>query len=340
MNERRNWKKNKVVRNYIETDNAIKGIKMAFLEYITEARGSGYDDEHATAHLWNHVINAKNAKTLIGHKNSDQIKNEIEKARENPNHPLNVQNAPHAGHTGGKINHDAYYAELQHAASTVHSLANHPSFKNAVKLKLEAKVAGSSRAKVSPLWQKNGAKNATSKADIVIGSRESGEHHPISLKKGDSQLMSAQPEEFVATYDHATNEHMRTNPSFTQAHKNKIMNAIREVGKHMQKMKGKKPAAQGKLREEAQEVVTAIHKAHPGLLKHVHFEAATGHGKFGYGEEGTARHLVTSMPDGAYIHDTLTGHEPIIAGVPRIALPKGEGRPGNAKIDYKAMRAK
>ena len=65
MNERRNWKKNKVVRNYIETDNAIKGIKMAFLEYITEARGSGYDDEHATAHLWNHVINAKNAKTLI-----------------------------------------------------------------------------------------------------------------------------------------------------------------------------------------------------------------------------------------------------------------------------------
>jgi hypothetical protein len=46
------------------------------------------------------------------------------------------------------------------------------------------------------------------------------------------------------------------------------------------------------------------------------------------------------MPDGAHVHDTLTGHEPIIAGVPRIALPKGEDRPGNAKIDYKAMRAK
>lgn len=313
---------------------------MAFIEYLNEARGSGYDDEHATAHLWNSITSHKNAKKLLGHKNADAIKNEIEKAREDENHPLHHSNAPQKGFTGGNVNHDAYYSELMHAANTVHAIANHPSFENAVKRKLKASVAGAARGKVSPLWIQNGAKNATSKADIVIGSKEEGEHHTISLKKGDSQLMSAQPEEFVATYDHATNEHMKTNPKFTEQHKKKIMGAIREVAKHMQKMNGKTPAKQTVLKNEAQEVVDAIHSAHPGLLKHVHFEAATGHGKFGYEGEGTARHLVTSTPDGAHVHDTITGHEPIIAGVPRIALPKGSGRPGNAKIDYKAIKVK
>jgi hypothetical protein len=152
--------------------------------------------------------------------------------------------------------------------------------------------------------------------------------------------MSAEPEEMLATYDHATNEHMKTNKKFTQEHKEHVMGAIRAVAEHLHAMKNKPKAKQIGMLRETQAVMDAIHEAHPGLLKHIHHEAATGHGKFGYGQRGTARHIVTMNERGSHVHDTLTGHEPILAGKVRMSLPKYEGRPGNAKVEYQTIKVK
>lgn len=312
--------------------------------FITEASSkSGYNDEHATAHLWNHITSSPDASKFLRHENPDLIRIEIEKAKDEPEHPLNVKNAPKEGFHKGVRNEDAYYNELHHAADAVHALANHPSFKEAVRKRMRASVAGHERVKLSDLWKNNGASEASStavgKADIVIGDR-SGEHHAVSLKKGNAQLMSAEPQEFISTYDHATNEHMRVNPEFTQRHKNEVMHAIRELGKHLRAMAGKKRAVQEKMAKEGDTLLKAIHTAHPGLEKHVHFESATGHGKFGYNAPGTARYLVTSKASGSHVHDTLTNNEPIIANTPRVSLPKTEGRPAVVRTDYKAISTK
>lgn len=311
---------------------------------ITEAASkSGYNDEHATAHLWNHITSSPDASKFLRHENPDLIRIEIEKAKDEPAHPLNAKNAPKAGFHKGVRNDDAYYNELHHAADVVHALANHPSFKDAVRKRMKASVAGSERVKLSDLWKKNGANEssatAVGKADVIIGDR-SGEHHAVSLKKGNAQLMSAEPKEFISTYDHATDEHMKVNPEFTSEHKNQVMHAVRELARHLNSIAGKKRSTQEKMAREGDELLQAMHKMHPGLAKHVHFEAATGHGKFGYSAPGTARYLVTSKPSGSHVHDTLTNQEPIIASVPRISLPKNEGRPAVVRADYRAISTK
>lgn len=308
----------------------------SFIQFlITEAKGSGYDDEHATANLWNHAT--ENPDTV---KSPDHLKAEIEKARKNKKHPLNFHNQTE-GFTGGKKPHheEAYYEELHRAAHTVHGLANHPELKKAFKAKAKASVAGATKGKLSSTWTKNGGSNATSKADIVISGK--GHHHPISLKKGDSQLMSAQGSEFKATYDHATDQHMKANKKFTAAHKKAVMAGIDKVNNHLSKMAGASPDQQRQHRDSAQKILDKIHSDHPGLLSHVHHEASTGEGKFGgKGSVGSARFLVTSTHNGAHIHDVETNKDPIVASHPRVALPKGEGRPGNVKIDYKTVKAK
>lgn len=306
---------------------------LTFLNFLLEAKGSGYDDEHATANLWNHAT--ENPGTA---KSPEHLKAEIEKARKDKKHPLNFHNQSE-GFTGGKKpeHEEAYYNELHHAAHTVHALSNHPSLKAAFKNKAKASVAGATKGKLTDKWKKSGATNSTSKADIVISNKN--HHHPISLKKGDSQLMSAQGSEFAATYDHATDEHMKVNKKFTAAHKKKVMDGISQVNEHLSAMSGAAPEQQRKHRDAAQKIIDGIHSQHPDLLSHVHHEAATGEGKFGgKGSAGSARVLVTSTPNGAHVHDVETKKDPIIAGHPRVALPKGSGRPGNVKVDYRTVK--
>ena len=311
---------------------------------LAEASRSGYSDEHALAGLWNHAVNHKDSAKLLS--NPDHLHTEIEKAKKDKNHPLNFANAQH-GFTGGKKpeHTDAYYKELHHAADAVHGLANHPSFKQAVKQKYKARVTGAEAGKLSDTWKKSGAKNTTSKADVVFQhpSNPEGKNIPVSLKKGDSQLMSAEANELHATYSHAVAEHAKVNQKFTPQHQKKVMDRIKKVADNLNAMKNTNDKdEQRRLRDEAQDHINAIHKEHPGLLSHVAHEAATGHGKFGHGQTGTARVLVTTVAGKPpHVHDTETQHHPIEIGVPRVALPKGktasgQSRPGNVKLDYKA----
>jgi len=313
-------------------------LMLSFTGFLTEATKSGYSDEHALANVWNHAVNHPDAKKLLS--SHENLKAEIEKAKTDPTHRLNFANQT-AGFTGGvkKPEHEAaYYRELHHAAHAIHGFAQHPAFKEAIKNKDEAKVSGGESGEVSPTWKKHGARNGTSKADVQIGKIG------LSLKKGDAQLMSAESNELRATYDHATTQHMKSNPNFTAEHKQQVMDKIHQIGKHMEAMKGADRATQKQHQAHAQKLADEIHNDHPGLMDHVAHEAATGQGKFGgEGKTGTADVLVTTHEGAApHIHDVKTNNSPIhVKPRLRIGLPKGRDkktglgtRGGNAKLDY------
>lgn len=297
-------------------------------QLIMEAKGSGYDDEHATVNMWNHAVHNPHLLQSKAHLHA-----EVEHARKDRNHPLNFHNQ-NDGFTGGKQPHheEAYYNELKHASNTVHDIASHPAFKDTVKNKHHASVQGATRASVSSTWTKHNAKNATSKADIAIGA------HTVSLKKGDSQLMSAGGEETKAVYDHAMRG-MVTHNHASEADHVDVMSKMDQLHKHLSAMKDTQDDDEKrKHRDAGQAIVNDIHARHPKLSRYVNYEAATGHGKFGTHQTGTARFLVTSTNHGStHIHDTAEDDigKASELPTPRVALPKGSGRPGNVKLDYR-----
>lgn len=308
----------------------MKSFKIFFQEekeiLLSEASKGGFSDEHALAKVWNHISG----------KNKNAIE-EVKKAETDEKHPLHFNNQSNEGFTGGKKeNHhrEAYYAELHHAAKAVESMKKHPVFKKAHASGHKAEVKGAARGKLSNTWTKNGAKNATSKEDIRIGS------HRISLKKGDSQLMSAEGAETRAIYEHATQEAVNHGHT-TQNEADDVRKKINKVAEHMEAMKHEvNREKKEKHKNDAQRHIAEIHSKHPHLTHHVAYEAATGHGKFGgHNSEGSARFLVTTTRTGeVHIHDTKTNNEPITYGTPRVALPKSSKpgkRPGNLKLDYR-----
>lgn len=300
---------------------------------LGRAGKSTYNDEYALKTVWNHFV--KTPKKLT---NKKSMLDEIGKARTDSSHPLHFDNQNDEGFSGKKrteAHRDSYYEELERATHAAHGLATHPEFKKVVSAKSKMTVSGAARGKLSNIWTRNGAKNATSKADVTIG--EGKVARTLSLKKGrNSQLMSAEPNEMMATYDHATDEHIKAGSGFTTEHKKEVMKQIAQVHKHLSSMSGADRPTQEKLRDRAQSIINGIHKKHPNLIRHVADEAAQGHGKFGRDGVGTARFIVSTTDNGSHVHDTVTGHHPIQSSpVPRVALPKGQdNRPGNLKLDY------
>lgn len=302
-------------------------------DLIVEAgKASGYSDEHAFVHTWNHMV-----KKGIAH-DKEAMHKEIDDAQKDENHPLNHQNISSEGFKGGdkkNSSKESYTKEMHHAADTIHTVATHPDFKGAVENKHEATVAGASHGKVSDSWGSHGAKNATSKADIKIGTE-----HKLSYKKsGGSQLMSAEPAETKATYHHVASE-MKKEGKITNEQESSMKEHANKVSEHLAAMKTAKTTAEKvSHKEAAQKHIDAIHSEHPEVNNYAHHEAASGNHKFGKGGEGAATHILSS-----YNHKTGSAglhhvneykHGTMKTSHPRVALPKGDGRPGNVKIDIK-----
>lgn len=297
---------------------------------LTEAgKASGYSDEHAFVNTWNHAVNHGIAQ------DKDKMHDEIEAAKKDKNHPLNFHKVSAEGFKGkdkSKSTPEQYYNELHHAAKTIHTVANHPDFKGAVEHKHQASVAGASRGSVSDSWKSHGATNSTSKADIKIGTE-----HALSYKKsGGSQLMSAEPAETKATYHHAING-MRAEGKLTDEQRDKLHDHVEKASAALAKMK-EAGADKTALKNEAQHHIDAVHAEHPELINYVHHEAASGHHKFG-GGEGSATHILSSYnekTDSAGLHHVNEyKHGTMKTAHPRAALPKGDGRYGNLKIDIR-----
>lgn len=309
-------------------------------EFITESKKESYNDEHAHMHIWNHMIN----KGISGDR--DAMHAEFEKAKKDKKHPLHFDNIPSDGFKGKTKSEgarDSYHAEMKTAIDTVHALASHPLLSQAVKEKHQAKVLGAESGKVSDTWSGHGAKNGTSKADLSIYNPKDEKHEGIqlSMKKGaGSQLMSAGPEENKAVHDYAARQMLNTHPAYEKMSKKEkdehhafIMDKMSKVHDAMNKMKGADKDEQGKLKNVAQKHLDDVHTKYPELNNFVRREATTGEGKFGKGSPYAASFLVKSG----------TGKSgPIIKHVddvdysgpkPRAALPKGDGRSGNIKVD-------
>ena len=317
---------------------------LTFNEHILlseSAAKSGYSDEHAFAHTWNHMVSHG-----LTH-DKEAMHSELKKAKTDTKHPLHANNIPSAGFKGGKKSPEAisdYHRELSDAVHTVHAIAKHPDFKQAVKEKHQAKVMGASRGEISDTWKKHGAtKGAVSKSDVSIhkpGSHE-GSGLKLSMKKGGgSQLMSAGPEENKAVHEHATKDMLNSHPDYakkSEKEKNAIhasvMKKMDVVTHHLNAMKNASPQEQQEHKNKAQAALDAVHNEHPHLNTFVRKEATTGHGKFGVNSPHAASYLVKSASGGksASVHHV----NEIDHSGPRLraSLPKGSGRSGNIKAD-------
>jgi len=313
-------------------------------DYIVEAKsGTSYSDEHAHARIWNHMTGLG-----IAHDKA-KMQKEFAKAKTDKTHPLHFSKAPDEGFVGGKKTNaakESYHQEHENAIHTVHALANHPDFKEAIKKKHKAVVMGNQKGEVSDTWKKYGAtKGGTSKSDVAIKDPNDEHHHGLKLsmkKGGGSQLMSGGPEENAAVHHHAAHEMLSKHPSYkdlpekrkTKIHQ-EIMNHIHHVSSQLNAMKNASKEKQTQHREIAQHHLDTIHNQHPALNHYVRKEAATGRGKFGEGSAHAASYLVKSASHGGDAEVKHVDKHDWSGPKPRAALPKGEGRSGNVKSDEK-----
>lgn len=301
-----------------------------------------FNDEHAFSHVWNHFVRDGNYRPGMS---KEEMMQSLNRSMNDKRNPLHFDNVSEEGFSGGKktaAHKSAYNQEMQNAVGSIHAMVNHESFGDAVAKRLSARVTGTEKGNLSDIWNKNGAKNATSKADVIIGGKPGErDYYPVSLKKGDSQLMSAGPEETTSTYEHAINEYTKSG-NVSEDQKKSIMDRVRKLHDLSNSFRTTPKEKHKDLVKQGQSILDDIHKEHPDLIHHVAYEASTGHGKFGQNQSGSARYLVTQLSDGAHIHDTETNREPIkVKGAaPRFASPKEAGRTGNVKLDYTASRLK
>ena len=311
-------------------------------QFIAEAKsGVTYNDEHAHARVWNHMVSKG-----IAHDKPTMSK-ELEKSKSDTKHPLHFNNAGDEGFTGGKKTKeakDSYHAEHETAMHTIHALATHPHFKKAVSEKHQAKVMGGEKGTVSDTWKKYGAtKGATSKSDVSIhdSKKSGGAGLRLSMKKGGgSQLMSGGPEENASVHHHAASEMLNKHANYKglpDKKKNEIhagiMKDMNNVAKHLNAMK---TAPREKLehhRIQGQTHMDAAHNRHPELNHYVRKEATTGAGKFGEGSHHAAAYLVKSASGDNEAKVTHVDKHDYEGSRPRVSLPKGTGRSGNVKSD-------
>lgn len=269
-----------------------------FNQYCTFCEGD-YNDEHALRKTWNHfVTHKKHGSEVKKHIESgdhaaalDHMKNEVEKAKSDPKHPLSFNKAKR-GFKGGKTSSDkdSYHKELDTAVHGVHTLATQERrTANAAKKGLPMQNTGTGKSSVTKEWGKSGAKNTTPKRDVEIHDPKNKKHGiGISLKKaGGSQLMSGGPEETHATIKHASKQlgkEMRKSGKSKEEveSKTKDIHARSErASKAIKAMERGSSERKSALKQVAQRHYDRMHDAHPGLAKHIGSEASSGSGKFG-----------------------------------------------------------
>lgn len=302
-----------------------------FEEFLIES-GAKYNDEHAHAHVWNHMTSKG-----IAH-DKKAMHSELEKAKHDTSHPLHTSNLK-TGWVGKskEKDHDHARGELNTAHHTVHNMMQHDDFKHSAKAGHKATVSGAESGKTTPRWKRFGAhkSGATSKADIHIGP------HRISLKKsGGSQLASGGPEETNALHHKGATEMLKTHKGSAREKasiRKEIMHHSKQVGHALNKMKTAKTQDEKvEHRKTAQSHLDKIHNKYPHLNAHIRKEATTGEGKFGSGSKATATHLIKTGEHGS-VHNVT--HIDYSGKKPRAALPKGKGRSGNVKLDERTLTA-
>ena len=321
-----------------------------FSAFITEK----YSEEHAHRKLWNHFIShgkhGKEVRQAILDKEYDKaleiMTNEVQYSKTDPKHPLHFDNAKR-GFSAKKGKQDAdldtYHKELDDAVRGVHALAAQKKFRGAVEGRHSARVTGGSdpNAKLSRTWKGAGGKNVTPKGDLEIyNAKNPKERRGVSMKKGGgAQLASAESGEFLATYKAAAKSYaQRFHGDKSKEERKKIqqdiMNRAQRVADANVNMKTAGRDEKQALKVSAQDVLDGMHDTHPNLTRLVSQISTSGDAKFGgRNAPGTAGTVLTGASKKS--DATAKPAEQQVSARPRQALPKGDNRPGNVKVDYR-----
>lgn len=312
-------------------------------------------DEDSQSKLWNYFIsNSDNKKIrdLILNKDykgaEEEIKKEVDRAKSDASHPLNFNNAgdEEFSKKEGRQPEDenTYNDFLDDSVSGLLALTKQKKLRSAVEKGLPSRVTGSGAAELSKKFKGAGGVDRTPKGDIEIYDPDNPkDRRGISMKKGvGAQLASAEGGELkgmfkVAARDYVRRFHSDKSKEERRSIEKEIMNdaeRLSAIGR-LQKTSGEAPdinKQKQSLKNVSQGISDKLLNKYPQFERLLSQVATSGKGKFA-GDSGTAGIVLTGKNKGK--EATAKPSEQQGSSKPRLALPKGSGRPGNLKIDYR-----
>lgn len=312
-------------------------------------------DENSQSKLWNYFIaNSDNKKIrdlILSNdfeKAEKEIKKEVEKAKTDPNHPLNFNNAgkEEFSKKEGKQPGDEkpYNDFLDDSISGVLALGKQKKLRSAIEKGLPSRVTGSGRAELSKKFKSAGGTDKTPKGDLEVYDPNNPKYRVgISMKKGaGAQLASAEGGELkgmykIAARDYVRRFHSNKSKEERRAIEKEIMSdaeRLSAIGRLQKTAGGAADAEKQKqsLKNVSQNISDKLINKYPQFERLLSQVATSGKGKF-KGDSGTAGVVLTGKNKGKEASAKPAVQQK--SSRPRLALPKGSNRPGNLKIDYR-----
>jgi len=315
-------------------------------------------DEDSQSKLWNYFIantDNKKIRDLILSNDFEEaekeIKKEVEKAKTDPEHPLNFKNAgdeefsKKEGRQSG--DEEIYNNFLDDSISGVLALSKQKKLRSAIEKGLPSRVTGSGQEELSKRFKSAGGTDKTPKGDLEVYDPDNPKYRVgVSMKKGaGAQLASAEGGELKGMYKIAARDYVRRfhsdkSKEERRAIEKEIMSdaeRLSAIGR-LQKTAGEAPDTEKQkqsLKNVSQGISDKLIDKYPQFERLLSQVATSGKGKF-RGDGGTAGLVLTGKNKNKEASAKPAGQQP--SAKPRLALPKGSGRPGNLKIDYRPQQ--
>ena len=312
-------------------------------------------DEDSQSKLWNYFIaNSENKKIRDLILSNDfeeaekEIKKEVEKAKTDPEHPLNFKNAGDEEFSKKEGRQDSdegtYNDFLDDSISGVMALSKQKKLRSAIEKGLPSRVTGSGQEELSKRFKTAGGTDKTPKGDLEVYDPDNPKYRVgVSMKKGaGAQLASAEGGELKGMYKIAARDYVRRfhsdkSKEERRAIEKEIMSdaeRLSAIGR-LQKTAGEAPNSDKQkqsLKNVSQGISDKLIDKYPQFERLLSQVATSGKGKF-RGAGGTAGVVLTGKNKSKEASAKPAEQQP--SAKPRLALPKGSGRPGNLKIDYR-----
>jgi hypothetical protein len=313
-------------------------------------------DENSQSKIWNYFISNPDQQEIRDlllrkdYKSAERlIKQEVERAKQDKNHPLNFQNAgddEFSISTGRESSDEKPYNNfLDDSISGLLALSKEKKLRKSIERGLPSRGSGKSQAELSRRFSRSGGTDKTSKGDIEIFDPDNERFRVgISMKKGKgAQLASAESGELRGMVSSAAREYIKKfHNNLSREEKKKleddIMSRIGIVAQNQIDMRTADRDTQNELKNTSQEILDSLNKDYPQLTRAINQVATSGRGKF-KSQQGTADVVLTGK-EGDMEASVIPAAWQKSSNL-RAALPKGRSkttgisRPGNTKIDYK-----
>ena len=312
-------------------------------------------DEDSQSKLWNYFIaNSENKKIRDLILSNDfeeaerEIKKEVENAKNDAKHPLNFKNAGDEEFSKKEGREDSdeeiYNNFLDDSISGVLALSKQKKLRSAIEKGLPSRVTGSGQEELSKRFKTAGGTDKTPKGDLEVYDPDNPKYRVgVSMKKGaGAQLASAEGGELKGMYKIAARDYVRRfhsdkSKEERRAIEKEIMSdaeRLSAIGR-LQKTAGEAPNSDKQkqsLKNVSQGISDKLIDKYPQFERLLSQVATSGKGKF-RGAGGTAGVVLTGKNKSKEASAKPAEQQP--SAKPRLALPKGSGRPGNLKIDYR-----